>query len=325
MTRPPFFVAKKYSALPAHEGIVSKTSLLHVSSKFDHCKSDRSITENYMKPMKNIICTLLCLVFFASLSFAASGLNNPSALAVDAKGNLWVANQGANNILKFNVNYVLQPKATITAGINAPTGIALDPLGNLWVVDSVNGEVTEYANGVQNTAATITDEIVSPAGLAIDGLGNIWVANAFSNVTVYAENAPFAAHASLIRTFTPGTPVYSIAIVGGSLAWGSLSQASLTAIESELVRTPSTLAIANSKTTLALAGGAKGLVYMANIDGTISVYTPATNATTQFLNLGAVPTGIVVDKARGRVYISNGAANTISVYSTTGVLLHTIQ
>ena len=278
-----------------------------------------------MQCAKISTAALLCLALFVPASFAASHLNNPSALAVDAKGNLWVANQGANNVLKFNASYVLQLNATITAGINTPTGIALDALGNVWVVDSVDSEVTEYVNGVQNTAATITDGIVSPAGLAIDGLGNIWVANAFSNVTVYAENAPFAAHASLIQTFTPGTPVYSIAIVGGSLAWGSLSQASLTAIESELVRTPSTLAIPNSKTTLALAGGAKGLVYMANIDGTISVYTPATNTTTQFLNLGAVPSGIIVDKARGRVYISNGAANTISVYSTAGVLLHTIQ
>ena len=278
-----------------------------------------------MKSTKSIACTLLCLVFCASLSFAATPLNNPSALAVDAKGNLWVANQGANNILKYNPSYVLQPKATITAGINTPTGVAVDPLGNIWVVDSVDGEVTEYVNGIQNTAATITDGIVNPAGLAIDGLGNIWVANAFSNVTVYAEKFPYAAHLSLIQTFTPGIPVYSIAIVGGSLAWGSLSQSALTAIESELVLTPSTFGVPKSKTTLALAGGAKGVVYMGNIDGTITVYTPATNSTTQFLNLGAVPAGIAVDKARGRVYISNGAANTISVYSTAGVLLHTIQ
>jgi DNA-binding beta-propeller fold protein YncE len=278
-----------------------------------------------MKFTKSVVCTLLCLVVCSSFSFAATPLNNPSALAVDAKGNLWVANQGANNILKYNPSYVLQPKSTITAGINTPTGIAVDPLGNVWVVDSVDGEVTEYVNGVQNTAATITDGIVNPAGLAIDGLGNIWVANAFSNVTVYAEKFPYAAHPSLIQTFTPGIPVYSIAIVGGSLAWGSLSQAALTAIESELVLTPSTFGVPNSKTTLALAGGAKGVVYMGNIDGTISVYTPATNATTPFLNLGAVPTGIAVDKARGRVYISNGASNTISVYSAAGVLLHTIQ
>ena len=278
-----------------------------------------------MKSTKSVVCTMLCLVVFSSLGFGATGLNNPSALAIDAKGNLWVANQGANNILEFNPSYVLQPKATITAGINTPTGIAFDPLGNLWVVDSVDGEVTEYVNGVQNTPATITDGIVNPAGLAIDGLGNIWVANAFSNVTVYAEKFPYAPHPSLIQTFTPGTPVYSIAIVGGSLAWGTLSQASLTGIESELVQTPNSFVVPKSKTTLALAGGAKGVLYLANIDGTIYVYTPATNTTTQFLNLGIVPAGMAVDKARGRIYISNGAANTISVYSTAGVLLHTIQ
>jgi hypothetical protein len=63
-----------------------------------------------MKYTKSIVCTLLCLVVFSSLGFAASALNNPGAVAVDAMGNLWVANQGANNILKFNASYVLQPK-----------------------------------------------------------------------------------------------------------------------------------------------------------------------------------------------------------------------
>jgi streptogramin lyase len=166
-----------------------------------------------------IAAVLLCLAALASASFAASPLNNPTALAVDMSGNLWVANQGGNNILKFNPSYVFQPKATITAGISAPTGIAFDPAGNLWVVDSVDGEVTEYTNGVQNTAATITAGLVNPLGIAIDGLGNIWVANAFTNVTVYAEGYPYAPQPALIRAFTPGSPVYSVAIVGGSFAW----------------------------------------------------------------------------------------------------------
>ncbi|MFZ1005445.1 MAG: NHL repeat-containing protein [Candidatus Sulfotelmatobacter sp.] len=277
------------------------------------------------KSFARTAATLLCLVVLASASFAATPLNNPTALAIDAQGNLWVANQGANNILKFNPNYVFQPKATVTAGINAPTGIAFDPNGNLWVVDSVNGEINKYTNGVQNTAATITDGIVSPAGLAIDGLGNIWVANAFSNVTVYAEKSPYTAQPALIQTFTPGTSVYSIAIVGGSFAWGTLSQVELTGIESELVQTPSSIIVPKSKTSLTLAGAAKGVLYMASIAGTVNVYNPAKKTTTQFLNLGAVPPGIAVDSAHGRVYISNGASNTISVYSTAGTLLHTIQ
>src|SRR5690349_19119023 len=38
-----------------------------------------------MKSTKCIVIILLCLVVFASLSFAATPLNNPPALAVDAK------------------------------------------------------------------------------------------------------------------------------------------------------------------------------------------------------------------------------------------------
>jgi DNA-binding beta-propeller fold protein YncE len=115
-----------------------------------------------MKSSKSVVrtaATLLCLVVFPSASFAATPLNNPTALAVDTKGNLWVANQGGDNILKFNPSYMFQPKATIITGVNAPTSIAFDPSGNLWVVDSVDGDVIKYTNGIQNTAATITDSI----------------------------------------------------------------------------------------------------------------------------------------------------------------------
>jgi DNA-binding beta-propeller fold protein YncE len=42
------------------------------------------------------------LALFASTSFAALKLNKPAGLAVDAAGNLYVANFGLNNILVYN-------------------------------------------------------------------------------------------------------------------------------------------------------------------------------------------------------------------------------
>lgn len=64
---------------------------------------------------------------------------------------------------------------------------------------------------------------------------------------------------------------------------------------------------------------------MGDFDGTVNVFNPVLNKTTQFLKLGLVPPGMVVDSKRGRVYMSTGAGNTILVYSTLGKLLHTIQ
>jgi hypothetical protein len=53
-----------------------------------------------------IACTLLCLCAFASAGFAApKPISYPRGLAVDAKGNLYVANSGGNDILVYNPSY----------------------------------------------------------------------------------------------------------------------------------------------------------------------------------------------------------------------------
>jgi hypothetical protein len=158
-----------------------------------------------MNLKNNLVCTLLCLAIFALSSFAAtSPLNNPRGLAVDTKGNLYVANtlggtSGTGDILVYSPTHVLQSTMTITQDMNLPIGIAFDGLGNLWVAVSganrysTTGSLLEFTGGVEDNTAIYTG-IAHPAAMAIDGIGN------------------------------------------------SLSQASLTAIESELVRTPSTLA-----------------------------------------------------------------------------------
>ena len=82
-----------------------------------------------------IASILLCLVVFVSASFAANPLLNPRGLAVDAKGNLWVANKqggsaGIGNILAFNPDYERLTNKTITNAILDPTGVAFDAEGN---------------------------------------------------------------------------------------------------------------------------------------------------------------------------------------------------
>jgi hypothetical protein len=73
------------------------------------------------KIFTGIAATLLCLAVFASASFAkTTPLANPHGMAVDAKGNLWVANANggtsqSGRILEYNAAYVQQPKATITS------------------------------------------------------------------------------------------------------------------------------------------------------------------------------------------------------------------
>ncbi len=283
-----------------------------------------------------VTTALLCLFALGAASFAATNpLNEPNGLAVDAQGNLWVANTGANNVVVFNASYQQVTAETITAGISHPTGVAVDPFGNLWVANfapsngGAQGSITEYTKGVQQDPV-ITDGVSFPEGLAIDGAGNIWVQNDNNNLTVYA--LPVLLHLgvpTLAQTFGLNGPIYGIAVSGGTIGWGTSttvlfgSETVALASGSPEGLQPVTEA-ASEDTPGAMATDASGDFYIGNYSGLVNVERPNSGQST-FVELKFIPAGIAVDNVRGRVYISNFGGNTIAVYSTAGKLLHTIQ
>lgn len=282
-----------------------------------------------------VALTLLCFALFASASFAAtSPLANPFGMAVDAKGNLWVANaQGGasqtGNIVVFNSNYVQLTKDTITSNINTPLAVAFDPEGNLWVANTspsngnADGSVAEYINGKQNTAATITDGIVGPYAMAIDGYGDIFVETQFTKIAVYETTTAFATP-TLAQTLSTGE-TSGIAITAGNvLMFGSGGNTFMTPVLPVLTSGAMDNINYPGYTGIAMASDNKGDMYIGNSNGSVYFALP-TGVASLFLQLSFAPTGIAVDNIHGRVYISDGPANTIYAYSTAGVLLKTIQ
>jgi len=277
-----------------------------------------------------IASSLLCLAAFASASFAATKpISNPLGLALDAKGNLYVANSTGNDILVYNPNYVQLTSKTITQNVTNPTAVAFDPQGNLWVATTAPtngttyGSVAEYINGKQNTGATITDSIVFPTGLAIDGFGNVWVANNYTNITVYGPAAVYGPPTGLISSFNPPPPVNALSIARGVLAWGNTSGVTLLAAMELLTKGVESGYPWANDTGIALGADANGNTYMTNPDGTVNVATAVDQYF--FANVGFPAYGIAIDSVRGRVYLSDYGANKIAVYSTAGALLKTIQ
>jgi hypothetical protein len=132
-------------------------------------------------------------------TFTSSVLRNPTGMAVDGQGRVYVAQ--APKIFSFSyASYLgggsVAPSTTLTA-VAGPWGLAIDPGGNLVATDSVNDAVDFFAPGADGNAAPLkvlagsNTQLSSPYQAAFDGAGNLYVLNTTGNsgsgsVTVYA-------------------------------------------------------------------------------------------------------------------------------------------
>jgi hypothetical protein len=280
------------------------------------------------------ILVLLCVAVFASAGLSAtSPLNNPRGLAVDAKGNLYVANTlggptGTGNILVYSPTYVLQSTMTITQDMNLPIGVAFDGLGNLWVAVaganrySTTGSLLEFTGGVEDNTAIYTD-VANPAAIAIDGIGNIWVNNNDGSISIFTPLIPLSSIYALSQTITPTPPVYGLAASANAILWGGSPAYIADSYEASRGNIAFGSSLPANIDGVAMGSAAGGATYIGNSDQSVYLFAPQSLG--PFLYLSFVPAGIAVDNVRGRVYISSGFGNSIAVYSTAGKLLHTIK
>ncbi len=138
-----------------------------------------------------------------------ASLDNPSAVAVDAQRNVFVADMGNNRIRQIT------PQGTITtfagtgeagfsgdggaatqARINTPTGLEVDGAGNVFISDTLNRRVRMVnPAGIITTAAgngeagdgggnggPPTQAAIDPWDVAVDGLGALYIADGLALV-----------------------------------------------------------------------------------------------------------------------------------------------
>jgi uncharacterized protein (TIGR03437 family) len=149
-----------------------------------------------------------------SLGFSGDGaaanqaiLNQPTGIALDPSGNLYIAdsenyrirkaaNEGGSGVISTiagngGVSYSGDGGQAIKAQLNSPLGVAVDSAGNLYIADTANNVVRKVtAAGAISTlagngksgfggdgSAATSAQLNAPQGIAVDASANVYIAD----------------------------------------------------------------------------------------------------------------------------------------------------
>jgi sugar lactone lactonase YvrE len=149
-------------------------------------------------------------------------LKNPSGLALDAAGNLFICDSGNSVIRRVDAisgiistiagtglaGFAGDGGSATSAQLNFPQSIAFDRGGNLFIADSSNNRIRkiDMQSGVITTVAgtgtagyagdggpSLSAQFQIPSSLAFDSSGNLYIADSANQVIRVVKAAPFPA------------------------------------------------------------------------------------------------------------------------------------
>ncbi len=89
----------------------------------------------------------------------ASGFSNPRNLIIDAAGNVYLADLGANSIIKITPAGVT---STFLTGLSSPRSMVIDPFGDIYIANSSGSDVLEVPT------AGYSIDLPLPAGMSFN-------------------------------------------------------------------------------------------------------------------------------------------------------------
>jgi sugar lactone lactonase YvrE len=157
-------------------------------------KTLRQLTEGIrLRRGRELACCLLAFmgasaparaqnVTFAGVqTTVGSGLFEPTGVAVDAAGNVFIADNLHSRVVKVPAGGGAQ--TTVGSGLSYPGGVAVDGAGDVFIADTGNNRVVEVPTG-GGAQTTVGSGLRSPAGVAVDGAGNVFIADTVNSWVV---------------------------------------------------------------------------------------------------------------------------------------------
>lgn len=88
--------------------------------------------------------------------FTITGLSSPAGVTINgATSEIWVANSGANQALRFPAyqTYLSNPTATAMLSVFGPVGVTLDPFGNPVIAEALTNRLSFYFPAIDYTTS----------------------------------------------------------------------------------------------------------------------------------------------------------------------------
>jgi sugar lactone lactonase YvrE len=236
----------------------------------------------------------------AVTTLVSSGLNNPQGVAVDALGNVYVADT-ANNVIK-EWSPGAQQTVVLCTGFNNPGAVAVDRYGNVYIADSGNNAIEQWSSANQQMT-TLVSGLSNPSGVAVDGQGNVYFSDTGNN-TIEEWNAASQQVTALVNWGLSGPTGIAVDAEGNVY----FADSGNSAIKEWVVASGQLVVLAstglNNPTGLAVDG--QGNVYISDTgNNAVKQWNAATQQVATLFSSGLnSPYGVAVDGS-GNLYIAD--------------------
>jgi len=258
-------------------------------------------------------------------------LNTPYGVAVDALGNIYIADAANNRIREVAPNGIISTVAgtngagfsgdggaATNAKLNAPYGVAVDALGNIYIADASNCRIREVPpNGIITTVAgtntsgfsgdggSATNAMLkNPWSVAVDASGDLFIADTLNN---------------RIREVAPNGIISTVAGTNGagfSGDGGSATNAQLKSPYDAAVGASGNLFIADTSNNRIREVAPNGVI--TTMTGTNASGFAGDGGSATIAKLSS-PHGLAVD-ASGNLFIADTSNNRIRKVDNTGLI-----
>ena len=244
-----------------------------------------------------------------------AGITMPQGVAIDAAGNIYIADVRNNRIRKVDASGVITTVAGIgttgysgdggpatSANLGSTRGVALDASGNIYIADTSNNRIRKVdASGVITTVAgngipgysgdggpATMAGLNDPNGVAVDSSNNIYIAD-------ISDNRIRKVDASGIITTVAGNGAAGYSGDGGSALAASLNNPNGVSVD--------------ASGNIYIADTSNNCIRMVDTLGVITTLAAGLHG----------PTGVAVDGS-GNIYIADSSSNVIRILDISGII-----